>query len=398
MKPVVGIICEYDPFHRGHARHFTLIRDKLPEASIVCIMSGPFTQRGMPALYAPAFRARAALSAGAALVLECPSLFTLREAEHFALGGVSILDRLGFITHISFGCETDNLSLLSAAAGLLEKPTALFQSELQTALQKGISYAAAQGTALEKCLSHPTQSPFAQDEALAEAIVAPNNILAISYLRSLQRLSSGIQPLPVLREGAYHAKSLRATGYPSATAVRSALQAGDMAAAQEACGYPLPPSPLCLPQALDAPLLFQLRQMTKAQLAALPDCTEGLENRLYAASRAATNRAELMALLKTKRYPYVRLNRLCSHALLGITTALQQAYPLPPYARLLGFSQEGQPLLPLLRKSHIPILSKAADGPRENPAFQLDIRAYDLWALGAKQPAGWMLRQPVERV
>ena len=116
MRPTVGIICEYDPFHRGHARQFALVREKLPDARIVCVMSGCFTQRGSAALFAPAFRARAALDAGASLVLELPCAFALREAENFALGGIALLDRLGFVTHVSFGCEDDDLPFLQTAA------------------------------------------------------------------------------------------------------------------------------------------------------------------------------------------------------------------------------------------------------------------------------------------
>jgi predicted nucleotidyltransferase len=135
---VVGIICEYNPFHRGHARQFELIREKLPGAAIVCVMSGPFTQRGMPAVYSPAQRAKSALEAGADLVLELPALFALREAEHFALGGVSILNDLGFVTHISFGCETEDLELLGRAAEVLETQEQGFRGELKEALRKGV--------------------------------------------------------------------------------------------------------------------------------------------------------------------------------------------------------------------------------------------------------------------
>ena len=66
-RPVVGIICEYDPFHRGHAHQFALIRRQLPDALILCLMSGCFTQRGMPAMHQPRARAEAALRAGADL-------------------------------------------------------------------------------------------------------------------------------------------------------------------------------------------------------------------------------------------------------------------------------------------------------------------------------------------
>ena len=36
MEAIVGIICEYDPFHRGHRRQFDLIRAQLPGARILC--------------------------------------------------------------------------------------------------------------------------------------------------------------------------------------------------------------------------------------------------------------------------------------------------------------------------------------------------------------------------
>ena len=122
MEPVVGIICEYDPFHLGHAHQFDLIRRKWPGAAIVCLMSGCFTQRGMPAMLGPRFRAQAALNAGADLVLELPCACAVRDGEHFALGGVEMLTRLGFVTHLCCGAE-DGLLTLLPAADLLEEPT-----------------------------------------------------------------------------------------------------------------------------------------------------------------------------------------------------------------------------------------------------------------------------------
>lgn len=391
MTPVVGIICEYDPFHRGHARQFHLVREKLTGARIVCVMSGPFTQRGMPALYSPAFRAHAALRAGADLVLELPCLFALREAENFALGGVSVLHDLGFVTHLSFGCENDDLSLLQKAAEQLETPCAAFTSALKEALASGQSFAAAQGNAL--CAS--LRRAYDDASLMSAFFSAPNNILAISYLRALLRLKSPIQPLPVLRKGSYHTSDLAAPGYPSATAVRKALLTGDFAAAEAACGYPFPAAPLCRPDALDQALLFTLRQMSPSALALLPDCTEGLENRLHAACREAASREELLENLKTKRYTYARLQRLLSHALLGVTAGMQAKTPLPTYARLLGFRQESADLLSLLTQSRLPLISKAAQGPASDAAYRLDIRAYDLWALGAAMPAGLMMTQRV---
>ena len=402
MQPVVGIICEYDPFHRGHARQFELIRQTLPEAGIVCVMSGCFTQRGMPALFSPAFRTTAALNAGADMVLELPCAFAVREAENFALGGVSLLHSLGFVTHLSFGCETDNLPFLHAVADLLEQPDEIFTLALRKALAQGRSYAAAQAEAMVAGLCSngsadllaPKDSHQAVD-ALHAALASPNNILGVCYLRALKRLQSNILPLPVRREGDFHATALTATGYPSASATRKAYLAGDLGAAEAACGYPLAPTLHHNPTALDTLLLHCLRTMQPDELRALPDCTEGLENRLYRVAHTATTRQTLLQALKTKRYAYARLNRLATHAMLGVTADLLNGHPLPEYVRLLGFRSQNQTLLASLRNASLPIISKAADGDRANALFALEERAYDLWALGAGLPAGMLYREQV---
>ena len=436
MKPIVGIICEYDPFHRGHARQFALIREELPDAQIVCVMSGCFTQRGMPSLFSPAFRANAALQAGASAVLELPCAFAVRDAENFALGGVDLLTRLGCVTHLSFGCETADLCLLTAIAALLENPTVLFNDVLRQSLAKGMPFAASQAAAilaaltagnaaavyagaLAACsdgaaktvpaletvpatgtLSHArpiTEVPASghTPAELAALLAKPNNILGVCYLRALMRLNSPIKPLPVPRVGAYHADTLADEGFPSAMAARKAFCTGHLAAAEAACGYQLAGAPFHSPNALDAVLLYRLRTADAQSLRQCPDCSEGLENRLTAASRDAVSRAALLAMLKTRRYTYARLNRLATHALLNVTTDLLAAHPSPEYARLLGFRRESADCLRLIRRSGFSLVAKAADGDRANPLWMLDERAYDLWALGAGLPAGLMFRQPI---
>lgn len=419
-RPVVGIICEYDPYHRGHQRQFELIRQALPEAAIVCLMSGPFTQRGMPALFAPVFRAEAALRAGADMVLELPCAFAVRDAEHFSLGGVSILSQLGFVTHLSFGVEDAGVDL-AAAARLMEEPTEAFTRVLREELSKGVSFAAAQGAALAACVPCEATLPKSGADTRQTARdlwQQPNLILALCYQRAMLRLGSQLQPLPVQRVGGYHDAALPAmeaathadtippenapTAYPSATAVRRAYLCGDVAAAEAACGYPLPaldsPQPVCRPDALDSVLLYRLRAMNTQQLYQLPLCTEGLEHRLQAAAHQATSREILLESLKTKRYARARLSRLCTHGLLGVTQELLDAHPLPEYVRLLGFRKESVDLLAAFKSSRIPVISKAADGDWQNPLYGLDNTAYDLWALGAGQPAGLMMRSQVVRV
>ncbi len=127
----------------------------------------------------------------------------------------------------------------------------------------------------------------------------------------------------------------------------------------------------------------------------MPDCTEGLENRLKDCTAKAATREEMLSLLKTKRYAYARLSRLVCHALLDVTADLLRAHPVPEYARLLGLRREAQDVRALLKQSSVPILAKAADGDAEEPLFRLDVRAYDLWALGAGAPQGLWFTQGV---
>lgn len=385
-KNTVGILCEYDPFHAGHARQFSLIREALPDATIVCLMSGCFTQRGMSALFSPAFRAEAALRAGAGMVLELPCAFSVRDAENFALGAVSIFSRLGFVTHMSFGMEAADSTALIRAAELLENPNEAFQAALRVSLAKGRPFAAAQADGLAAALMDPDAAAIASQ---------PNNILAICYLRALMRLQSDIQPLPVLREGDYHSAALSPNVWPSASAVRKAYLAGKTVEAEAACGYPLLDAAAHRPEALDPLLLDRIRSMPPEELKRLPDCSEGLENRLKKSAAKATSRAELLTLLKTKRYTRARLNRLLTHAMLGMRAELLAGYSHPPYVRLLGFRRENERDLALLKDADIPVPVKASDVDPENPLFRLDGRAYDLWALGASLPAGLMYRQPM---
>lgn len=352
----------------------------MPDALIVCLMSGCFTQRGMPALHLPKARAEAALRAGADLVLELPCSFSVRDAEHFALGGVEILTKLGFVTHLSFGCE-DDAALLERAAQLLEEPDDPFCMALRSALESGCSFAAAQGAALEACLG------------CAGLWQKPNNILALCYLRAIRRLGSPLIPLPVQRLGDYHAQTLDANEWPSASAVRKAFLAGDFSAASAACGYPLPHSPVCRPDALDLLLLNKLRTSGVEALALLPDCTEGLENRLKACARQASSREALLEMLKTRRYARSRLSRLCAHALLDVTDALLAQHEHPSYVRLLGLRKNAKEITALLKQSGLVVIAKAADGDFDNPLFQLDMHAYELWALGAGLPGGLMMTQ-----
>ena len=379
---VCGIIAEYDPFHKGHERHLLLAREKSGADCVICVISGSFTQRGAPALLPAHDRAEMALRCGADAVLQLPYAFSVREAEYFALGGVYILNALNCVTHLSFGSETDDLNLLQTAADILEQPDDAFTAALQSALQRGLSFAAAQGQALKGALG-----------PAAERLNAPNAALALSYLRAIRRLGSAMLPVPILRAQDYHAMEMEA--YPSASAVRGAILRGDWASVERA----IPPAALpvlkravreglCPPDGLDAILRHTLLTAQKENMARWPGMAEGLEDRILAAAKTEVSREALIDAVKTRRYTQGRISRALCHGLLNVTKDSLPA--LPDHARILGFRESARPLLRVMQKSGFPLITR----PARADCAQLDIRSDELRAIAAGLPLGGTYRRP----
>ena len=389
-RRVLGIICEYNPFHKGHAYQLQKARELTQASIVVCVMSGPFTQRGDAALFSPRLRTQMALSAGADVVIELPAAYAVREAEFFALGGVSILNAVG-ATHISFGCESDDLDGLYKAALLMENPTEAYAAALRSGLKQGKSHAKAQGEALACHV----------DGLQGSAIASPNNVLAICYLRAINRIGCTMIPVPIKRLGAYHDTGWQ-EGFASATAVRAAIRRGDFSFVEKAVpekAMPFLQSAIerglyHRPEALDLLLRDRLRSLSPDDLRLYSNVSEGLEHRIAALAPKHITRKGLLEDLKTKRYTYARLNRLLAHVLLGMTVQKLQGCT-PSAFRLLGFNTSARPYLSSLPKGLL--YTKAARQPKDE-SFLLDMAAYDLWAMGARLPLDEGYRQQVAMI
>lgn len=388
---VVGVIAEYNPFHLGHAHHLAQARRLAQADAVVVVMSSVYTQRGEPALLSPMDRAKMALSCGADAVFALPTCWSCRDAEHFALGGAALLSGLG-CDALSFGSEDVSLPQLWQIARHLEAPDASFQAAIQAKMGEGVPYPAAVAAAMEAALP-----------GAGALLGQPNSTLAVCYLRALLRLGSHMEVIPVQRIGSYHDSSL-GDALPSATALRGAILRGDWGKVRSA----MPEVAFAIlrkaavqgelhrPDALDAALMYRLRTMSPEDYAALPDVSEGVEHRLASAAQFACDRESLLQAAKTRRYPYARLSRLASHAMLGMTDTGLAAEPLPQFAWLLGFRGDSKALFAHFKaQGTLPILGKAADFDRNAPWFQTEMLAYDLWALGAGLPAGLALTQGV---
>ena len=134
---VIGIVCEFDPLHRGHARLLSHAR-ALGADTVVCAMSGSFTQRGSFAALSKTARAEMAVRCGADLVLELPTPWAMSPAETFARGGVRLLALAGADT-LLFGSECGDLPALRCLADCLDSPT--FADHLTAAPESGLTFA-----------------------------------------------------------------------------------------------------------------------------------------------------------------------------------------------------------------------------------------------------------------
>ena len=243
----IGIIAEYNPFHKGHTHQLQELRREYPDSTLLVVMSGDFVQRGTPAIFSKFHRAQWAVMGGADIVFELPSMFAVSSAEYFASGGVRLLHALG-CDAISFGASHTQIEELVSIAETLDRPST--QESLRTFLTQGYSY----GTAFRKAIQlyHSTNTSLNTDNSFGknseDNIISatkhpssennsleksnhismlntdPNTILGIEYIRALHRYHIGLDIIPVKRTSSHHNPTL-GDSLPSGTALRNAIYA-----------------------------------------------------------------------------------------------------------------------------------------------------------------------------
>ncbi len=385
MIKFTGIIAEYNPFHNGHKHQIERLRSLGTEVVAVA-MSGDFVQRGAPAWADKYTRTQMALSQGADLVFELPTVYALSSAEHFAFGGISLLNAL-HMDSFCFGCETPSLPLLNAAAELLQKEPDEYRQTLQEQLKAGASYPAARETALRRSMP----------ELPTDFLSGANNILALEYLKALKNTHSTMTPVPIRRtDSGYHSKELSCGTFSSASAIRSAYK--DTHSLND-ISHAIPEEVLALlndrsghfgmdTADLDTLLYYALRRaVQKGSLTHYGDIGEELANRIKK-SLADYQTAETFILsLKRKNITYSRICRCLFQLLLEIPSEYVKGTSHPvPYLRLLGMRRQSSSYL--RRITEIPVLTKMADArdilsdspcPYAKDFLSIDFLAADLY-------------------
>lgn len=376
---IIGIVAEYNPFHNGHLYQINQTKAALNPDGVVAIMSGNFVQRGMPAFYNKWLRTEAAIASGVNLVLELPTYYATASAETFAHGAINLLHQTGIVTHLSFGSESDDLETFKKIAHVLANEPPHYKEALKDELAKGQSFPKAREKALQTLLG------------IDSDLNKPNAILAIEYLKSLQRCNAPIEPFVVKRMGSgYHDRELNTT-LASATAIRAAYsetQSFDnlkqFMPEPSWSIYRHAPESAAQSNLYELLLLYKLRTLRPEMLQQYRDYSEGIENKVLSAAKLATDYTGLVSDIKSKRYAETRVNRLLLSAFLDLP---KTPFNLSTegYLRVLGMDATGQKMLKQMKKTATcPIITNINQVDRQvkqNPLLAIDLKAADLYRL-----------------
>lgn len=369
-----GVICEFNPFHNGH--NFIINEAKKQTGSeIICLMSGSFVQRGTPAIASKYIRAKHAISAGANVVLELPTVFACSNAENFATGAIKIFKALG-IKQIAFGIEKTNLETLKQIAKLKQENSERFQTAFKNEIQNGINF----NTALKRSIANTLK-----DDSIIEILNKPNNILAIEYLTAILKLDANITPIAIERcDDGFESRTPNKE-FLSASAIRELIANGssyekylpDFAYVEEIFDE------TCL-STFETLALLKIRQTPAKDLEKCYDYTEGIEYRIKEMTDKFSTLEEAKQAIATPRYRIPRVNKLLLYPLLNITKQIVKlALESKSAVKVLAINKNNVELLKSYNKRKLSLITTNKEyellSNAQKQVIQIDLDASNIY-------------------
>lgn len=399
-----AIICEYNPFHNGHAYHIQKTKEKTGAQYIIALMSGNFVQRGAPAIMEKQLRTQMALTCGADLVIELPLWAACASAPYFAAGSIALLNGLGIVDSLSFGSECDDIQQLKDIAAFLHGRHQELSDQAARYAAAGHSYSKAKALAFKDLAPDPNWFPILE---------SPNNLLALEYLTSLQETKSSIRPYCIARkESSHHETSLPSDSQlASASAIRTSIESSpDLTQI-----FSMVPEPVfaILNQHLkknfpvtcdDFSLLLKQKLLLDPNLTDYWDISRDFQYSIQKNLNFCSSFTELLTKCKSKNITWSRISRNLMHILLEMRKEEQKIFKdldYRPYFQILGFRKDASELIRAIQKhSTIPMVRhcrplKDPLSPRQEQLLAAERRANLLYhlILGEKFHIDWKDRQ-----
>ncbi|MCM1052835.1 MAG: nucleotidyltransferase [Ruminococcus sp.] len=317
----VGIICEYNPLHKGHIYHIEETKKLFPGRAIILVLNGYFLERGEVSILSKENKTKLALIYGVDLVVELPFIFGSQSADIFADASLKILNYL-HCNYLVFGSECNNISLLEKVADI--ENTQEYNDKVKEYLSTGINYP----TALAKALN------------ISENVFNPNDLLGISYLKAIKKNNYNIKAYTIKRTSNYHDLDEN-NEIISASNIRNKIKL------KEDISLYVPRKTINCLENITSNNFFPLLKykiLTDNDLSKYLTVDEGIENRLKEKIRLVNNIEELIKEVKTKRYTYNKISRMLIHILIGVPKDINKLASIE-YIRVLGFNKKGRDYL-----------------------------------------------------
>ena len=322
---MVGIICEYNPFHNGHLYHLNKVKELFPNEVITLVLVGNFLNRGDLSVINKWDKTKLALDYGIDLVVELPFAFATQSADIYAYGAISILDNLK-CDYLVFGSELNDVDVLYKIANT--------NIDIKDLLKKGYNY--------------PKAVDIALKDKINISINTPNDLLGVSYIKAIKKLNSKIKPITIKRTNDYHDKNT--TGkISSATSIRNLIYEN-----KDISKYVPNTNYIKNINLNDFYLIIKHKIMTE-DLTKYQDIDISLNSLLKKNILKSNNIEELISNVKHKNYTYNRIKRCLVHILCCLD---KKNYKLE-HIRILGFNNKGRQYLNKIKKEvTLPLLTK----------------------------------------
>lgn len=325
----VGIICEYNPLHKGHIYHIEQTKKLFPGRAIILVLNGYFLERGEISILSKENKTMLSLLYGVDLVVELPFIYGTQSADIFAEASVKILNHLG-CKIIVFGSESNNIEALENVAKMQDSKE--YNLKVKEYLDQGVNYP----TALAKALN------------TTEDIFNPNDLLGISYLKAIYKYKFDMKAITIKRTSDYHDLNSN-ENIISASNIRNKIKNN------EDISLNVPRRVIKCIENINLNDLFpfiKYKILTDYDLSRYLTVDEGIENRLKDKIMEAKNIDEFIKLVKTKRYTYNKICRMLIHILIGVPKDINKLANID-YIRILGFSKKGRTYLHELKDMEV---------------------------------------------
>lgn len=359
MRKVVGIVCEYNPFHNGHLYQINKIKKRYNDSIIIACLNSSFTQRGELSVLNKWEKTKVALLNGVDIVIELPYVYGTQSSDIFAKYSVALLNKL-YVDVLCFGSEREDIESIKKAARY-QVEDINFDIITKKYLNEGVSYP----TALNKSLN----------ELCNVTITEPNDILALSYLKEIYRNGYFMDTYNIKRTSSYHdldsdSKIVSASNIRTRLLNKQNIQDKVPSNVYE----------ILKDKVLETKYFECLKYkiLSEDNLEKYVDVDEGLDTRIKKAIKRSNSLDELIKNIKTKRYTYNKISRMLNHIFCSFTKEDNKKVRYLEYIRILGFTEKGRSYLNEIKSEiDIPILNKYNT---RYDALRIEKRVTDLYS------------------